>query len=253
MGEILLDAFEHLSGAALAAAFVAGMARGFSGFGAALIFMPMASASLGATLAAPMLLLMDSLPSLALLSRAWRLALRSEVGFMVAGVLAGGPLGAFALTIMPPIAIRWAITGVVLALLALLVSGWRYLGPAHRALSVGVGAVSGVLGGAAMVGGPPVVAYWLGRDLAPEIVRANLTLFFIGSSAIAAISYGWAGLLGASALIHAAAAAPLYALGVLMGSRLFSLASPVFFRRACYALIGASAILGMPVLDGFVR
>ena len=35
------------------AAFVAGLARGFSGFGSALIFMPLASAAIGARVASP--------------------------------------------------------------------------------------------------------------------------------------------------------------------------------------------------------
>jgi uncharacterized membrane protein YfcA len=253
MMEILRNALGHLSALALAAAFVAGLARGFSGFGAALIFMPMASASLGAFLAAPMLLLMDSLPSLALLPASWRRAHRGEVGIMVGGVLLGGPIGAYALSVMPPIAIRWAIVGVVLALLCLLISGWRYRGPATRPLSFGVGAASGLLGGAAMVGGPPVVAYWLGRALAPETVRANLNLFFIGSSAIAAVSYSVAGALSRTALIHAVIACPIYALGAFVGSKLFWLASPAFFRRICYLLVATSAVLGMPVLDPFLR
>src|ERR1700730_12593677 len=41
----------------LASAFIAGLARGFSGLGAALIFMPLASSVVGPKLAAPLLLI----------------------------------------------------------------------------------------------------------------------------------------------------------------------------------------------------
>ena len=235
------------------AAFVAGLARGFSGFGAALIFMPLAAASLGGILAAPMLLLMDSVSSLGLLPGAWRLADRREVGVMVIGVLVGGPMGALALVHMPPLALRWSIVVLVFALLCLLVSGWRYHGPITRSLSIGVGWAAGLLSGAAQVGGPPVVAYWLGRALAPERVRANLTLFFLASSVVSALSYTVTGALNANALAHAAVAMPGYGLGVYLGAHAFGRASATFFRHVCHGLILLAAILGMPILDPYLR
>ena len=235
------------------AAVVAGLARGFSGFGAALIFMPLASASLGGFLAAPMLLLMDSIPSLGLLPNAWRLADRREVGVMMLGVLVGGPMGAVALAIMPPLALRWSIVALVFALLCLLMSGWRYHGPITRRLSIGVGWTAGILSGAAQVGGPPVVAYWLGRALPPERVRANLTLFFLSSSVVSALSYALTGALNANALAHAAIAMPIYGLGVYLGAHAFGRASVTFFRHVCHGLILLAAILGMPLLDPYLR
>ena len=47
-------------------ALVAGLARGFSAFGAALIFMPLGSAILGPRLAAAVLLLADGIATLPL-------------------------------------------------------------------------------------------------------------------------------------------------------------------------------------------
>jgi hypothetical protein len=47
--------------AAIVAALLAGLARGFSGFGSALIFIPLASAALGPRVAAPLLVLVDNL------------------------------------------------------------------------------------------------------------------------------------------------------------------------------------------------
>ena len=43
----------------IAAALAAGLARGFSGFGAALIFVPLASAVVGPQVAVPLLLVVD--------------------------------------------------------------------------------------------------------------------------------------------------------------------------------------------------
>jgi hypothetical protein len=46
---------------------------------------------------------------------------------------------------------------------------------------------------------------------------------------------------------------PSYALGLFGGARLFGLASESTFRWICYLLIGSSALLGMPALDGIFR
>ena len=53
-------------------AFVAALARGFSGFGAALIFIPTASALIGPTAAAPLLLIADGLAALGLIPGSWK-------------------------------------------------------------------------------------------------------------------------------------------------------------------------------------
>ena len=61
---------------------------------------------------------------------------------------------------------RWIISGFVFALLLLLLSGWRYRGKDHAAISVGIGGLSGFCSGLAQTGGPPIVGYWLGRPIA---------------------------------------------------------------------------------------
>ncbi|MDQ1080583.1 sulfite exporter TauE/SafE family protein [Pseudoroseomonas cervicalis] len=234
----------------LGAALAAGLARGFSGFGAALIFIPLASAALGPQLAAPVLLLVDNVTALPMLPPAWRRADRGQALSLAAGALAGAPAGAWLLLHLPPETLRWGICALAAAMLLLLASGWRYGGRPALPLSLGVGAASGLCSGAAQLGGPPVVAYWLGGAIPAAQVRANLVLFFACSGAISAAVYLAGGLLGLQAALLAALVAPPYAFGIWVGSRLFGLASEAGFRRACFLLIGLAALLGLPLWDG---
>jgi uncharacterized membrane protein YfcA len=236
-----------------AAALVAGLSRGFSGFGAALIFIPLASAAVGPTLAAPLLLVIDAVGTLGLIPPAWRRADKGGVGLMALGALAGVPLGTFVLMHSDPAMIRWAVSVLIVVLLALLVSGWRYRGRPAAALSVGVGGVAGLFSGVAQIGGPPVVVYWLGGSIPVETVRANIVLYFAISSVIAVASYLLGGLLTGIVLALAIVTGPLYGLGVFIGSRMFGLASETTFRRICYALIAAAALISLPLLDGVIR
>lgn len=236
-----------------AAALVAGLARGFSGFGAALIFVPLASAAVGPKTAAPLLLVIDAVVAAGLIPRAWRHSDKREVGTMTIGALAGVPLGTWILTRSDPVMIRWMITALIAGLLALLMSGWRYRGRPAASLTVGVGGLAGFFSGVAQVGGPPVVVYWLGGSIPAETVRANIVLYFAISTVFTIAAYFVGDLLTISVLGLAIVTGPLYGLGLLIGSRIFGLASEETFRRVCYGLIAGAALVGLPILDGVIR
>jgi len=236
----------------LGAAFFAALVRGFAGFGAALIFIPLASAAIGPKEASPILLLVDMVLTTAMLPNAWRFADRREVATMAAGAVLGVPIGAAILAWTPSVILRWAICGVVLLLLVFLISGWRYHGRPTAKYTAGVGLIAGLFSGAAQLGGPPVAAYWLGGGHEGKIVRSNVILYFAISSVFSFISYLAGGLIGWEVIVIAALAAPCYALGLAAGSHLFGFASERTFRRACFVLIAISAIAGLPALDGLL-
>jgi uncharacterized membrane protein YfcA len=236
-----------------AVAFVSGTARGFSGFGAALIFMPLASSLAAPRLVAALLLVIDFVSAAPLVPNAFRHADRKATAIMVAGALVGVPIGTWFLSRLDPVTTRWIISGFVTALLALLLSGWRYRGKDHAAVSVGVGGVSGFCSGLAQTGGPPIVGYWLGRPIAAPVARANILLFFGASDCFSLISYSVTGLITLESIRFSLLVGPIYGIGVGLGAALFGRASDRLFRAICYGLIVLSLIIGLPLLDGVLR
>jgi len=233
-----------------AIAFLSATARGFSGFGSALIFMPLASSVAGPRLVAALLLVIDFVSAAPLVPKAWGQADRKATAVIVAGALVGVPVGTYFLSRLDPITTRWIISGFVIALLMLLLSGWRYRGKDYPALSVAVGGISGFCSGLAQTGGPPIVGYWLGRPIPSKIARANILLFFGASDFFSMVSYAASGLITADSLKLSLLIGPIYALGVAFGASLFGRASEAVFRGICYALIAISVIFGLPALDG---
>jgi hypothetical protein len=148
---------------------------------------------------------------------------------------------------------RWIISAFVFALLMLLVSGWRYRGRDHAALSIGIGGLSGFCSGLAQTGGPPIVGYWLGRPISSVIARANILLFFGASDFFSAVSYAATGLITADSIKFSLMVGPVYAVGVAFGASLFGKASERLFRSICYVLIAAAVVIGLPALDGVFR
>ena len=226
---------------------VAGLARGFSGFGAALIFMPAGSALVTPAVAAPVLLLADGILSMGFLPLAWKLARRKDVALMAAGAVLGVPLGTLVLNHADPLMLRWMIAGLAFSMLLLLASGWRYHGVPRPGVTTLVGCVSGVFGGLAQLSGPPVVAYWLSGKETHGTMRASIILFFGATTLFTFVSYLAAGIITAQSLWLAALVAPAYAAGLFVGSRAFGLASPEVFRRLSLLLIALSVATSLPL------
>jgi uncharacterized membrane protein YfcA len=247
----------YLSSGALAfllvSAFIAALARGFSGFGAALIFLPLAATVVDPKIASPLLLITDAVLAVGFIPNAYAQADKREVGIMGMGAAIGIPFGTLVLVRADPLHLRWAIVVLATLMLALLMSGWRYRGRPTAPLTFGVGAFAGFCGGAAQVGGPTVVAYWLGSPAGPALVRANIILYFSLSTAIAMVAYYFGGVLTLTVLKLALVVGPVYGLGLFIGARLFGVADERIFRRICYALIVVAVLVSLPLLDGLIR
>jgi hypothetical protein len=98
-----------------------------------------------------------------------------------------------------------------------------------------------------------VVLYWLRDATAAAVTRASLILYFAVSDVIILASYLWGGLFTRTVIGLALAAGPVFGVGLWIGSHMFGLASDTTFRRVCYALIAASALIGLPLFDGLLR
>ena len=252
-GFIPAEVSSNAAMAICAIAFVSGLARGFSGFGSALIFMPLASSMAAPKLVAALLLIIDFVATLPLIPNAWKQADRKATAVIVFGALIGVPVGTYFLTVLDPVTTRWIISAFVFALLLLLLSGWRYRGKDHAAISVGIGGLSGFCSGLAQTGGPPIVGYWLGRPIASAIARANIMLFFVASDFFSVVSYSLTGLIASDSIRFALVVGPIYAIGVWLGAQMFGRASESLFRSICYALIAMAVLAGLPALDGVLR
>jgi len=231
----------------VAIALTAGLARGFSGFGAALIFMPMASALASPQIAAAVLVLIDLVFSAPLIVRALGRVSITPIIIMLIGAAITVPLGTWVLKTTDPVLVRWMIAGLCGAMLVLLMSGWRYAGKPQAPITLGVGAMSGLFTGIAQLGGPPVVAYWLGGENKTAETRANIILFIAGSSLISLITYFFGGLFEPQSVAWAVITGPAYGLGLFAGARLFGLASEVTFRVVCFVLIGLAVVTSLPL------
>ena len=238
---------------ALTIAATSGLVRGFSGFGSALIYMPLMAAVYEPRIAAVTLLLVDFICSTPFAIPEVRRCTWREVLPISAAMAVTVPLGTYLLVVLDPLVLRWAIALLVLSLVAILISGWRYRGPSSLPITTGVGMIAGIGAGAAQIAGPPVILYWLSRGNNATTLRANLMVFFIFCGVVLIAVYAAQGLFTARPIALSILFAPCYIAGVAIGSRCFRSTSDRFYRNVAYAICLLAALLSLPVLDPILR
>jgi uncharacterized membrane protein YfcA len=227
------------------AALGAGLVRGLTGFGGAMIIVPVISLFLGPVVAVPVLNVIDTITSLPMLPPAMRRCHWREVIPLFIGAVLLLPLGVYLLTYVNPDLLRHVMAVIILIMAVIMALGLRYHGEPTRIVSLVVGAASGLMTGAVGLSGPPVALFWLGGKANAMTTRANIIAYF-GLMSVAVIAVmAWHGLFTVPVLRLSLILMPLYALGVIIGARGFRYASEGFFRLFVLLLIAGVAVFSL--------
>jgi len=216
---------------ALVIAALAGVIRGITGFGGAMVMAPPLALLLGPILAVPVVLLLESLAAAPMLVGTRRLVRWPVIGPIMAMACLTVPAGTYVLLSADPLVMRRVIAAVVIVFSLMLLRGWRYAGAQRLSTSMGLGAVSGAMVGATGMGGPPVILYLLAGPDPIETTRANLTYFVAAIALVSFVALWVGGAVGDSGLRLALALTPGYYLGMVLGTRLFSRFNDTRFRQ----------------------
>jgi uncharacterized membrane protein YfcA len=236
----------HLAYAAVIAV-LAGLTKGFAGFGGAMVMVPLLSFYFGPAQAVVTVTLLEGLASLQLFPRAaprtnWR-----RVGPLCLLTCLFVPVGIYALLNFEADIMRRAIGAVVVGFALVMLSGWRYRGIPHVGATVGVGVTAGLLMGGTGIGGPPVIFYLLSGPEPAEQSRASIISYFALTIAFMVVIFALYGAIDTITLWRAALLAAPFWIATWIGNRLFAVASEATFRRValvCLLVIGSSAIVG---------
>jgi len=221
----------------VAAVALAGFLRGFVGFGAALITVPVMSLIVGPQLAVAISTVMGLPAIFQLLPEAVRRAERSFVVPVGLAAFLATPVGTWFLVVVDPAAMKIAISLLVLGMVAILASGWRLEGQIGLGKLIAAGVTGGLVQGSAGIGGPPVVAVALSRPGDPTQQRANVLGLMTAVALSSVPALALYGLLTRSALIYGALLFPVYSLATAFGARYFALGGQAHYRKAAMGVL----------------
>lgn len=227
--------------AAIAAAFVAALIRGFTGFGMAILLVPLLGLMIVPLDAVVVSNLLGLLIGLVGLRRIWGEAERASVLTIGALAMVASPLGLWLLHATDPALARLLIALVAIAAFVLVLLPQRPEGHRpHVAETAATGLAAGVLTGFAGMPGPPVVPYYLRQAMPAARARASMLAVFLATSvasSAAALGMGFAGW-GQTALALALFG-PVLA-GNWLGGKMFGRVSERDWRIVVALLLAAS-------------
>lgn len=114
-------------------------------------------------------------------------------------------------------------------------------------LQVGMGTLSGVMGGLFAMQGPPAVIYFISSsDTTDEYIAMTQWYFFVGN-AMMTVYRSVDGLVTEPVLSHAAFAVPAVILGIILGDKASGHIKLSLLRRLVYAFLAVSGVITLLV------
>ena len=227
------------------AALFNGMIHGYTGFGGALIIIPVLTFLFNPIQAIGMVGIITIFGAAQLARETAHQVKWPELVPICLGIAAFAPVGAWLLYHIDADLIRRPMGGFILIFALILLSGWSYGGKRGNLQSALVGVMAGGINGLTGVGGPPLGLYFLSSPHSVEVQRANIVMciMVLVITMIAAIAIG--GGYTPTVISRALLITPAYMFGVWFGARLFSLAPKVYFKKIALVIL---MVTGLSVL-----
>jgi uncharacterized protein len=237
----------------VAVVFVATLIRSTLGFGEALVAVPLLALRLPLTTAAPLAVIVSVAMAAVIVAQDWRhVHLRSASGLIMAA-LPGIPLGILLLARGNEHAVKLILGVLIIAFSAysLAERSTLHLREDHRGWLLGCGFLSGVLGGAYGMNGPPLAVYGALRKWSPQHFRATLQGYFLVASLAGLLGFAVAGIWSAAITRYFVISLPAILIATLLGRALNRrMQGHGFFRLVYAGLIAIGGTLIVEALTG---
>lgn len=226
--------------------FVATLIRSALGFGEALVAVPLLAIRIPITVAAPLAVLISIIVAAVVVVQDWRrVQLRSATGLIFSS-LPGIPLGILLLTRGNEHAVKSILGALIVgfSLYSLTARTRRRLSQDHYGWLAGCGFLSGVLGGAYGMNGPPLAIYGGFRGWSPQHFRATLQGYFLPASLAGLTGYAAVGLWNPVLTRYFLLSLPAVAVAILLGRAINQrLSGHGFFSFVYISLIAVGSVL----------
>lgn len=212
-----MDPFTLVLGAS--AIFIAVISQLLTGFGFAMVLVPLLMLSLGPADAVVITTLLGAVLTTFLVVRDRQHIDRRRAATLLAWSLAGLPLGVLALDSLAAATLKWSVVGVVAASLLIVLSGVSLR--SGRLNSAFAGISSGTLLTSTGINGPPLVALVRSSQKSVLQYRSTLAAVFCGQGWLGFSMFAMTGKLNTVTLSLSGVGLLAMPLGILVGERLF--------------------------------
>lgn len=222
---------------------LAGFTQGFTGFGSALIMLPLLTLMVDVKTVVPLVILLGGCINVILYFQVRRNIQWRRIRILVLSCLPGIICGVYILKTMSTSFLEMVIGVVLITFPAWLMTR----GLPEKEVAAGwawpVGFLSGLLGGSVSAGGPPVIIYTALQPWGKLPIKSTLVGFFLFTSAAAGLMQAAGGLMTRDVIYLFTAGLPALLSGVLAGTYLFQKSDSTVYRKVLYFLLIALGVV----------
>ena len=229
----------------MAVVLLAGVVRGFAGFGFSALTVAGMSLFFSPAQVVPVAFVLEVLASLTLLRSVWKDIHWGWLRPLLIGNAFAIPIGVWMLAAIPEGPLRAIVSTVILLAAVLLLSGFKAPWPDTPPLRLGTGFVSGIFNGLAAIGGMVVAVMLFTTSISGAAARATLIALFFATDLYSIAWAGGNGLLDANLLRWTAWLLLPMLIGIALGHRHFLRVDEAEFRRIVLRVLAAMAGLGL--------
>jgi len=217
--------------------FIAAIIQGITGFGFALIAVPILSVFLLPKDIIPIVVIYSLIMNIIMYIKKRYHIRFSDLKTLIIFSAIGIPLGVLLLNILDANIIK-LVTAIVIILTAFaLISGWEWKGKDTQFTTAVVGLTSGILNGSTSMSGPPIVLFLINQKFCKEHFRSYLPAFGIITNLITIIFFLIGKNINATQLEYTIIFSPALFCGLFLGMILVNYINEYLFRRLSLILI----------------
>ncbi|MCB1449561.1 MAG: sulfite exporter TauE/SafE family protein [Nitratireductor sp.] len=226
-------------------ATLAGLVRGFAGFGLSAIVMAGMASRLAPVELIPVCFTLEFVASIAMVRGGMRHADMRLVALLAGTSAVGLPIGLFATTSMDPAVSKLTALAiiVILAMAQLLKFQPRNLASTPGIIATGL--TAGMAAGLASVGGMVIALYVLASSKPASQMRASLVMYLAFNLAMSLVYFLAYGLLNQTSAVRGLLVAPAMLVGLAAGAALFNPQMGRLYRTTCLLLLLSLAGFGL--------
>lgn len=224
---------------------IAGIVRGFTGFGGALVMAPFFAGAMLPSEAVVIVVTVQMITSSEGVRRSLHLTDWATLKPLLFSACIASPLGIYLLKYSDPVAVKHLTGAAVMVFSLAILSGIRNRWSITGIKSTVVGVASGILGGLTGMGGPPAVMYLLSDERSSEGHRASFIVFFSALYCFTFLMLATAGLVHWHLILISLPLVVIYYGGTKIGNAFFSRAGEKAFITVCSALLFAVGVIAL--------
>jgi uncharacterized protein len=222
--------------------FIASAVRGLTGFGMAIILVPLLGMIIPPAQAVILAILLQVMIGPVEIRKSLTHCERPSTFIIAGAAVLATPVGLWLLTLSTPDTARLIIAGIAIAAFVLVIIPKSPHGRPGLPLTVGTGITAGLLTGFAAMPGPPVVPYYLQGSVTPQTARASMMTIFFATAIAGTFASFASGMASGGVIMMAAILLGPMLLGNYLGSKAFGRISPLVWRSCVAVLLGMAGM-----------